>query len=476
MSGSDSVVIVGGGPAGLACGIELLRSDADREVTVLEREPSPGGIAGGFSRGGLDYDYGSHRIHPSVEGRVLAFLTGLPGLELRRKRRNGRILLGGRLVRFPPSPVDALVKLPPGLSMRILGDQIGGLFRSGSTSVAPGSFSEAVESGTGRTMAHAFYIPYTKKLWGLPADEISSFQAARRVSSARPGGLLAKVLGGLPLVSRFDPSRFFSYPAGGFGALAEALANEFRRLGGTLRTDSEVVSVSSEGASMKVTTSDGFSRTAGRLVWSAPLDALASSFTAAAPAEVLAAAGRLSYRSMILLYVQIENGPYTRFDAHYFPDGSIRFSRMSEPRNYLCGPATDAGRGRTGLCLELPCDMGGDDWKAGPEVLYERLLEDLRGSPLPPPEAVGDIWVRRLTHAYPVYRMGFEQDLRTVSEWSLSDPRLVLTGRQGLFAHDNLHHAIETGLAAADCLAGPGFDTDSWRKRLEGFRLHRVSD
>ncbi len=475
MSGSDSVVIVGGGPAGLACGIELLRSDGNRDVTVLEKEPSPGGIAGGFSRGGLDYDYGSHRIHPSVDGRVLAFLGGLPGLELRRRRRNGRILLGGRLVRFPPSPFDALLRLPPRTSMSIMRDQIAGLLRAGRGST-PRTFSEAVESGTGRTMAREFYIPYTRKLWGLPADEISSFQAARRVSSARPGGLLAKALGGLPVISRFDPSRFFSYPAGGFGALAEALAREFRRLGGTLRTNSEVVSASSEGPSIKVTTSDGFSRTAGHLVWSAPLDALASSIGAAAPEEVLAAAGRLSYRSMVILYIQIEDGPYTQFDAHYFPDGSTRFSRMSEPGNYLQRSPAGAGHRRTGLCLELPCDMGGDDWGSGPQDLYERLSEDLRGSPLPFPEGIGDIWTRRLTHAYPVYRMGFERDLRTVSDWALSDPHLVLIGRQGLFAHDNLHHAMETGLAAADCLAGPGFDTGSWRTCLEAFSRHRVSD
>lgn len=475
MSRSDSVVIVGGGPAGLACGIELLRSDRSRDVTVLEREPAPGGIAGGFSRGGLDYDYGSHRIHPSVEGRVLAFLEGLPGLELRRRRRNGRILLGGRLVRFPPSPLDALLRLPPGLSAGILSDQIGGLFRREGIS-SPRSFSEAVEAGTGRTMARSFYIPYTRKLWGLSADEISSFQAARRVSSARPGGLLAKALGGLPIVSRFDPSRFFRYPSGGFGSLAEALAQEFRSLGGVLRTDSEVVSAASENGALRIATSNGFARTAGHLVWSAPLDALASSFAGAAPGEVLEAAGRLAYRSMVLLYIEMEEGPYSEFDAHYFPDASIRFSRMSEPRNYPGGAEHSALRAGTGLCLELPCDRGGNDWAAGPEELLARLAGDLAGSPLPVPGGVTDVWTGRLTHAYPVYRMGFEHDLRTVSEWSLSDPRLVLIGRQGLFAHDNLHHAIETGLAAADCLAGPGFDTGAWRRCLEDFRRHRVSD
>jgi cation diffusion facilitator CzcD-associated flavoprotein CzcO len=41
-AGAPQVVIVGGGPAGLAAAIELRRRDVD--VLVLEREADPGGI------------------------------------------------------------------------------------------------------------------------------------------------------------------------------------------------------------------------------------------------------------------------------------------------------------------------------------------------------------------------------------------------------------------------------------------------
>lgn len=469
---ADGVLVVGGGPAGLACGIGLLRADRSRRVTVIEKESVPGGIAGGFERGGLCYDYGSHRIHPSAGGRVLALLENLPGLEIRRRRRNGRILLRGRLIGFPPSPADAVLGLPLRLSAGIAADQFRGLFGARRTRQA-GTFAEAVEAGMGGTMAREFYLPYALKLWGLPAEGISAGLAARRVPSAKPGGLLAKVLNGLPVVSRLDPSRYFRYPAGGFGALAGALAREFTGLGGELATECEAAGVSIDGdGGATVSTPGGRRLSARHVVWTAPLDALASSLAGSMPDAVRDAARRLVYRAMVLLYVQIEDGPYTRFDAHYFPDGSIPFSRMSEPRNYP-GPA---GRGRTGLCLELPCGSGDRAWNSDAGGLLDLFTAALASLPLPAPGRITDSWTARIPCAYPVYSIGFERDLEILSDWALSTGCLIPVGRQGLFAHDNVHHAMETGLAAADRLAAPGFDMEGWLADLARFRSRCVSD
>ncbi|GIE81078.1 phytoene dehydrogenase [Actinoplanes philippinensis] len=53
---TDRVVIVGAGLGGLACALHL--AAAGRQVTVVEREPVPGGRAGRLSMSGYDFDTG----------------------------------------------------------------------------------------------------------------------------------------------------------------------------------------------------------------------------------------------------------------------------------------------------------------------------------------------------------------------------------------------------------------------------------
>ncbi|BBH65600.1 phytoene dehydrogenase [Actinoplanes sp. OR16] len=53
---TDHVVIVGAGLGGLACALHL--AAAGRQVTVVEREPIPGGRAGRLSVGGYEFDTG----------------------------------------------------------------------------------------------------------------------------------------------------------------------------------------------------------------------------------------------------------------------------------------------------------------------------------------------------------------------------------------------------------------------------------
>jgi phytoene desaturase len=53
---TDRVVIVGAGLGGLACALHL--AGAGRQVTVVEREPVPGGRAGRLVRGGYQFDTG----------------------------------------------------------------------------------------------------------------------------------------------------------------------------------------------------------------------------------------------------------------------------------------------------------------------------------------------------------------------------------------------------------------------------------
>lgn len=468
---SPEVLIVGGGPAGLSCGISLLRRGAAASVVLLEKLPRCGGICGGFERHGLAFDFGSHRIHSHAGGRVLDLLGSLPGLSLRRRRRNGRVLLDGRLVRFPPAPADLLMRLPPRFLLGVLRDQIPG--RAGGSSGSGIDFETASVAGVGRTMAEAFYIPYAKKLWGLEASEISAEQAARRISARGRGRLVGKALMGLPGLSRFDPARFFSYPDGGFGSLASALAAEFERLGGLIRTSWPVDGMARSDGGVTLSSSTSGESVSGDLVfWSAPLREIPAAMGAVTPPSVGVAAGDLASRSMVLLYLLLGGGRYTPYDAHYFPGGDMPFSRLSEPSNY--------GRDRpsgdmTGLCIEIPCTMGDPVWSSTDGELGDLASSIIARTPLPLPRPL-EIWTVRLEDAYPLYRKGFESSRRLVEEWVAGAGAVVPIGRQGLFAHDNMHHAVETGLAAADCVSPEGFVRESWERHRQSFRSHCVSD
>ena len=54
---------------------------------------------------------------------------------------------------------------------------------------------------------------------------------------------------------------------------------------------------------------------------------------------------------------------------------------------------------------------------------------------------------------------------------------LVTFGRQGLFAHDNTHHALAMAYALDGCLDGQGrLDRVRWDSCRETFRSHVVED
>jgi hypothetical protein len=84
--------------------------------------------------------------------------------------------------------------------------------------------------------------------------------------------------------------------------------------------------------------------------------------------------------------------------------------------------------------------------------------------------------VKRLRQAYPIYLNGYERPLGALDAWASQLPRVLSYGRQGLFAHDNTHHALFMAYAAAECLGAEGFDDRRWAEYREVFKTHVVED
>ncbi len=469
------VVILGAGPAGVGAAFQLRRLDRAR-VTVIEQGQVPGGNAGSFEVHGQRLDYGSHRLHPACDPALLADIRTLLGDDLLDRPRHGRIHLRGRWIHFPLKPADLFLRLDRGFAVGTIRDMVAKAI--GRRREDGESFASVLLANLGPTICHEFYFPYGRKIWGEAPERLSAIQARRRVSAGSFGKLLRKVLNQVPGFKPPGVGRFF-YPRQGFGQISEAFAHAALERGAQFRMgwrmaqlhpplhneDPWRVVVEREGQRDELLADE---------VWSTlPISILARAVSTGVPPAVTEAAAKIQYRSMLLVYLELDVDQFTEFDAHYFPGADIHITRLSEPKNYA---ARTEPRGSTTLCAELPCSPSDPWWKMSDRELGQLVADDLAQAGIPLPRAPVMVHTKRLPHAYPIYHQGYEVPFGTLDAWADSMPRLLTFGRQGLFAHDNTHHALAMAYGAVDCLGPNGFDRGKWLEYRTVFATHVVED
>lgn len=454
------LLVLGAGPAGTGAAFKAAQRGAS--VTLLERSDRVGGAAGSFELAAQRVDFGSHRLHPSIDPAIAQELNALMGGDLQLRQRRGRIRLQGRWVPFPLT-TDSLRALPIGFAARIGRDSLGAPLRKPSAE----NFAAVLEAKLGPTISRSFYLPYARKIWGRDPTELAAEQARRRVSADSPLKMARRIFSG-----GGGTGRSFWYPRRGYGQITETLASAAVKAGAELRSGSSVSGLSFDDGGAEAILDDGTCMSAD-MVWSTlPVTAMAR-MTAGAPTEVLEAAAALNFRSMVLVYLVLPVDRYTAFDAHYLPESWTPVTRISEPKNYRDG---DDPAGRTILCAEIPCDVGDPTWAAADVALADVVIAALEGSGLPSVHPT-QVHTERISHAYPIYDQDYERHFRALDGWATGQQHLVTFGRQGLFAHDNLHHALAMAWAAAGSLGNDGsFNASRWADARRRFETHVVED
>ncbi|MDF3051297.1 MAG: Protoporphyrinogen oxidase-like protein [Pseudonocardia sp.] len=466
MSSAD-LVVLGAGPAGLAAAWRAARSG--RSVTVLERAPVIGGMAGSFEVAGVRVDHGSHRLHPATSPRLLADLHDLLGDDLQLRRRHGRLHVGDVWVGFPLAAAELAQRIPRRMLVGMAVDAATAPARRRPS--PPANYADALTRGLGPTLYRALYAPFALKLWGLPGERIDAEQARRRVTADTPWKIAARI------VRRRGngQGRLFHYPRRGFGQIVEALAQAASDAGVRIALGTAAEQLVPGADRVRVRLGDGRSIEAGQVFSTVPLPTLAKIVTPGPPERALAGAAQLRFRAMVLVYLVVDRRQrWTPYDAHYLPDADTPVTRVSEPANYRAN--LDDPADRTVLCAELPCALDDEVWSASDHDLAARVCDDLARTGLPAirPSAVV---TRRLRHVYPVYDVGFRTRLEELDAWAAALRRITTFGRLGLFAHDNTHHAMEMAYDAVDALdTGGSVDQAAWSAARARFATHVVED
>ncbi len=447
------VVVLGGGACGMAAAWRL--AEAGATVTIIEREPRPGGLCGTHERDGFRFDFGGHRFitqSPALD----EIIRRLVGDDLLTRRRSSVILNGGQKYRYPLELDDVLPRFGLRRGLRATASYARERLRAGTWLERPDrNFEDWVVQRFGRDLYDTFFGPYTEKLWGIDPKTISADWAAQRISLLSLTDVLVR-LAGLRHGGARTYARRYLYPRLGIGQIFERLAGELHGLGARLHLGAEVRGLDvSKGRIRAVRFSDGSDEhevPCDAVVSTIALPELAHMVAPRLPSAVDASARALRFRAIRLLNVMLRGPEVSPHTWMYVSEPRYLPARIQEPRHRSPEMAPP---GHTSLMLEIPCAVDDEVWSASEDALFARCSADLEGLGIRGiPERTLGYFSTYVRAGYPIYHLSYDDDRRRVLGYLEETRNLVSCGRQGGFRYIFMDTAMEMGFAAASALLG----------------------
>jgi len=422
---SKPVAIIGAGLAGLAAAWKLKSG-----TRIFEASDMAGGVARTYRYGDFHYDLGPHVLYFRNE-KIKNLVEGILEGRWTKQVRKARIILDGHRIDYPIQ--EGFLRYER-LKEKFLPDLLD----------APGNhadtFSRTAENLYGPALANEFFIPYNRKLWRYPLDEMDA-ECAARFLPAFPKEDLKRLSKGETLPR--GANACFYYPRkGGIGALAKALA---RGLKDSLCLSQKVLRVCSEEKWVEL--DDGTRRYYSHLISTIPLPELAE-ISVDLPATARGLASTLKSTGMVFVHLGLAHP--LKDDSHwiYYPDPAIIFHRISIPSNY----AKDM----------IPPDRGSlvaevsfkSDERPNIETIIRVVKEDaVKSGIVGRLEDIASHDVQTLRHAYvfPTTRTEkARQELRLI----LRQRDILLAGRYAIWEYGNMEQALAQGIQAAEEIEG----------------------
>ena len=232
------VTILGAGLAGLAAGYELAQKNIP--VEIIELEPVVGGLASSIHHNGYTFDLGPHRSYSEFP-EIIQFLKELCGDELFTVDRHSRIRLHNRYYQYPLQAGELMRYFSLFLPVKFLTSYFITSIKNWFTVPDELSYAGWITNRFGKSMSAFFFEPYAQKVWGIPAEELSSDIAKKRLAQENLMATIRDVFRGhrQEQVKTAVPS--FLYPKNGIGTIAEKLAEAIRKQNGRILLNHQVV-------------------------------------------------------------------------------------------------------------------------------------------------------------------------------------------------------------------------------------------
>lgn len=303
----------------------------------------------------------------------------------------------------------------------------------------PQNFEEFIYRVWGAGVAKHFAIPYNRKLWAVPLNEMETSWLGGRV----PLPDLEEMIEGAlqPSKKPVGPNARFGYPLdGGFQALVDGFLPLLR---GELRLNARVVEVMPSKQCVQL--ADGTRYSYDQLISTAPLPELVRIMGDEAPRAVREAAAKLRHVSVRCVNLGVARTNLTDKHWIYYPGDTV-FHRIFVQGNAspLCNPPGGFG---------LTCEITYSPSKPLPctdEALIDLCIADcIRVGLLREDDQIIARNQVDMPYAYVVYDHGRAQNFKVINEWCARQG-IILAGRYSEWQYYNSDHAFLAGRKAAE--------------------------
>ncbi len=404
------IAIIGAGIAGLSSAWFL--KEHVESMDVFESSHRHGGLAQSFEWNGFTCDIAPHRLYPdSVETRD-KMLSLCPMNEIRRE---SQIFIGGKWIADPVNAAEIMIKFFP-RSLGIGWDYVTAKFKP---SLPDDNFEALVLNQFGHGLNNFFFKPYSEKLFGIDADQISAEWGRRKI---RVGGLK-------DMIRRKSKLYFktFYYPkSGGYGAITDAMLEPIRD---RVHFNTKVLAIDplddGSGYRVAVEGADGLRR-------ESTYDYIISSLPISVMAKMLGHDLGLTFRPATLLYLLIDKPQVTSNHWFYFADACHIINRVAEFKNFQGGEYPE---GKTVICCEIT---------RREQYSPERVVQDLEKLGIFRASDVLDQMELPVSCAYPIYDLDYTRRVAEASAIFAKHPRIMNIGRHAEFAHRDVDEIFES--------------------------------
>lgn len=454
------ILVLGAGPAGLACAYELAQKNLP--CKVIEKSSMVGGLCRTLEYRGNLFDIGGHRFltHSS---EINALWDKILSRDLLKVQRKSRILYRGKYFNYPLEPLNALFGLGIGESLLCFLSSIRSKFFSRQDE---SSFEGWMVKRFGRRLYEIFFKTYTEKVWGVPCSQLSSDWAVQRIQGLSLTKALLNIL--FKTSSRLKNkaslktlSEEFLYPVRGPGLFCEKMKEASLSGGAQYLCETEAKEISWSGNRIDHVTiqkKDGhFEKLpVSHLCTSIPLTLFVQRMNPEPPQEVLSACQNLRFRSFMTVNLIFNKACVFPDNWIYVHSPGVVLGRIQNYKNW--SPYMVTNSETTTLGAEYFVTEGDHLWNMKNETLIQFALRELDQLGIISPKYFVDGFVVRAANVYPVYGPSYQSSLAIIRSFLDGIRNLQVMGRSGMFRYNNSDHALLTGLYAARNVQGSRYD------------------